>query len=100
MCRVAGGGRLDSEGRNALAGCVRARAPIFPTGEDGRVATRPKRCEYVSVAVSLQQTIRAREVESDPTILVEAPVDDPCGKPSDAFIVGRDGRTRSYCSAH
>jgi hypothetical protein len=87
------------------AGCSRRMCsrpgPIpSPIGEDGRVTTRPETCEYVSVSASLQQTIRDREVVSDPAIVVMAPVDDPCGKLAEGLIADREGHERSYCSDH
>jgi hypothetical protein len=64
------------------------------------VIARSTTCEYVSVSASLQQTIRDREVLSDPDVLVTAAVDDPCGKPADRCVEDRDGRKRSYCAEH
>ncbi len=57
-------------------------------------------CEYVSVSASLQQTIREREVDADATVLVTAPVDGPCGRPSEGSLAGEDGSRRSLCAVH
>jgi hypothetical protein len=57
-------------------------------------------CEYVSVSASLQQTIRNRAIEADAGILVTAPLDGPCGKPTDGVLIGKDGRERAFCSGH
>jgi hypothetical protein len=57
-------------------------------------------CEYVSVSASLQQTIRDRESEADAAIVVTAPLDGPCGRPTEGVLMGKDGLERSFCSGH
>jgi hypothetical protein len=54
----------------------------------------------VSVSASLQQTIRDREIGSDAGIVVTAPLDGPCGKPSDGSLLDKDGGEGSFCSIH
>jgi hypothetical protein len=76
------------------------KSDIPRAGEERRVTTLTATCEYVSVSASLQQTIRDREMESDAAIAATAPLDGPCGKPADEFLIGEDGSERSFCSGH
>lgn len=55
-------------------------------------------CEYVDVALSMQQLIREREAgQSDTTALV---IGDPCGEPSIGSISGEEGARLHFCAKH
>jgi len=102
MCPPNGHATLVPEGR-ARQVCWNPFGPgpiHSSTGEDERVTTRRKTCEYVSVAASLQQMIRDREAVSDPVIVVPEPLDGACGRPAEGFVADREGHERAYCSNH
>ncbi|MGH2629560.1 MAG: hypothetical protein ACRDHI_03240 [Actinomycetota bacterium] len=59
----------------------------------------PPPCQYVDVALSLQQTIRERATREDGT----APgliIGEPCGEPSVGSVAAGDGTREHFCERH
>ena len=66
-------------------------------GDTGTMISPP--CQYVDVALSLQQTIRERASRDHGT----APglvIGEPCGEPSVGSIAAADGTREHFCGRH
>jgi hypothetical protein len=64
--------------------------------EEAQAGRMTLACEHVDVALSLQQTIRDRDRDRGPDVVIG----DACGEPSVGSIDDVDGSRRHFCSRH